>query len=48
MSMRIVGQYPVTETILGIALAALTVTSIALGFVFGVGDLRRYLQARRM
>ncbi len=48
MSMRIVGQHPVTETILGVAIAALTVFSIGLGFIVGVGDVGRYFRAKRM
>jgi hypothetical protein len=48
MSMRIVGQHPVTETILGIGIAILTVASIGLGFFAGVADLRRYLQMKRL
>lgn len=48
MSMRIVGQHPITETILGAIIAVLTVASIGLGFVAGVRDLRRYLQMKRL
>ena len=46
MSMRMVGQHPVTETILGVAIAALTVFSIGIGFIVGVGDVGRYLRAK--
>lgn len=48
MSMRIVGQHPITETILGIAIAILTVASIGLGFLAGLSDVRRYLHLKRM
>ena len=48
MSMRIVGQHPITETILGIAIAVLTVASIGLGFIAGVSDFRRYLHIKRL
>jgi hypothetical protein len=48
MSMRIVGQHPITETILGIAIALLTVASIGLGFIAGLSDLRRYLRIKRL
>lgn len=48
MSMRIVGQHPITETILGIMIAVLTVASIGLGFIAGLSDLRRYLRIKRL
>ena len=48
MSMRIVGQHPITETVLGIAIAVLTVASIGLGFLAGLSDLRRYLRIKRL
>ena len=48
MSMRIVGQHPITETILGVMIAILTVASIGLGFIAGLADLRRYLQMKRL
>ena len=48
MSMRIVGQHVITETILGLAIAVLTVASIGLGFLAGLTDLRRYLRIKRM
>ena len=48
MSMRIVGQHPITETILGILIAMLTVASIGLGFLAGLCDLRRYLHIKRL
>ena len=48
MSMRIVGQHPITETILGVGIAVLTVASIGLGFIWGLGDFRRYLQIKRV
>jgi hypothetical protein len=48
MSMRIVGQHVITETILGIAVATLTVASIGLGFLAGFMDLPRYLHMRRL
>jgi hypothetical protein len=48
MSMRIVGQHVITETVLGIAIAILTVASIGLGFLAGASDLRRYLHMKRM
>jgi hypothetical protein len=46
--MRIVGQHPITETILGILVAALTVISIGLGFLVGLGDIRRYFHLKRL
>jgi len=48
MSIRIVGQHPITETILGMAIALLTVASIGLGFFAGLSDLRRYLRMKRL
>ncbi len=48
MSMRIVGQHPITESILGAIIATLTVASIGLGFIAGLADLRRYLQMKRL
>ena len=48
MSARIVGQHPITETILGTAIALLTVASIALGFLAGFTDFRRYLHMKRL
>ena len=48
MSMRIVGQHPITETILGTVIAALTMASIGLGFLAGLADLRRYLKMKRL
>jgi hypothetical protein len=48
MSMRFVGQHPITETILGIAIAIVTVISIGLGFLLGAGDVRRYLRTKRL
>ncbi len=48
MSMRFVGQHPITETILGVAIATLTVVSIGVGFLAGVGDIRRYLRMKRL
>ena len=48
MSMRIVGQHPITETILGFMIAVLTVASIGLGFLAGLSDLRRYLYMKRL
>lgn len=48
MSMRIVGQHPITETILGFAIAVLTVASLAMGFLAGLSDLRRYLHIKRL
>ena len=48
MSMRIVGQHPVTETILGVAIAVLTVASIGLGFLAGFTDVARYLHMKRL
>ena len=48
MSMRIVGQHPITETILGFAIAVLTVASIGLGFIAGLSDFRRYLHIKRL
>ena len=48
MSMRIVGQHPITEKngVLGIGIAILTVASIGLGFLAGLSDVRRYLPKR--
>jgi hypothetical protein len=48
MSMRIVGQHPITETILGVGIAVLTVASIGVGFLWGLGDFRRYLRLKRV
>lgn len=48
MSMRVVGQHPITEWTLGALIALLTVASIGLGFFAGVGDLRRYLHMKRL
>ncbi len=48
MSMRIMGQHPITETILGFVIALLTVASIGLGFLAGLTDVRRYLHMKRM
>ena len=48
MSLRVVGQHPITEAILGIAIAILTVASIGLGFFAGIRDVRRYLQMKRL
>jgi hypothetical protein len=47
MSMRVVGQHPITETLLGVVIAMLTVASIGLGFFAGFRDARRYLRMRR-
>jgi hypothetical protein len=46
--MRYVGQHPITETILGVAIAILTVASIGLGFLAGFSDVRRYLHMKRL
>jgi hypothetical protein len=46
--MRYVGQHPITETILGVAIATLTVLSIGLGFLAGFSDVRRYLHMKRL
>ena len=48
MSMRIAGQHPITETVLGIGIALLTVASIGLGFLAGFMDRPRYLHMRRL
>ena len=48
MSMRIVGQHAITEEVLGIMIALLTVVSIGLGFLAGFTDVRRYLHMKRM
>lgn len=48
MSMRIVGQHPITETILGFVIAVMTVASIGLGFFAGLSDFRRYLHIKRL
>ena len=48
MSMRIVGQHPITETTLGILIAMLTVASIGLGLLAGLSDFRRYLHIKRL
>jgi hypothetical protein len=46
--MRIVGQHPITETVLGVMIAILTVASIGLGFIAGFTDFRRYLHMKRL
>jgi hypothetical protein len=46
--MRIVGQHPITETILGIAVAAISVASIGIGFLVGFRDFGRYLHLKRL
>ncbi len=48
INLRIVGQHPITETILGMMIALLTVASIGLGFLAGLSDFRRYLHIKRL
>ena len=46
MSMRLYGQHPITEQILGIVVAIVTIASISLGFLVGLKDFPRYLHLR--